>query len=52
MDRWAGVSPEGWCKDDSGWRYRLADGTCCRATERTIDGTAYRFDAEGYAVRS
>ena len=51
-NRWAGVSPEGWCKDDSGWRYRLADGTCCRATERTIDGTAYRFDAEGYAVRS
>ena len=51
-NRWAGVSPEGWCKDDIGWRYRLADGTCCRATERTIDGTAYRFDAEGYAVRS
>ena len=51
-NRWAGVSPEGWCKDDIGWRYRLADGTCCRATERTIDGTVYRFDTEGYAVRS
>ena len=49
-NRWAGVSPEGWRFDGTGWRYRLADGTCCRDTERSIDGVAYRFDAEGYAA--
>ena len=48
--RWAGVSPEGWCRDDAGWRYRLADGTYCRAAERTIDGAAYRFDDNGYVT--
>lgn len=50
-NRWAGVTPEGWHKDDAGWRYRLADGSYCRATERTIDGIAYRFDGDGYAVQ-
>ena len=48
--RWAGVSPEGWCRDDAGWRYRLADGTYCRAAERMIDGAAYRFDDNGYVT--
>ncbi len=49
-NRWAGVTPEGWRRDDGGWRYRLADGTYCRSEERTIDGTAYRFDENGYAA--
>ena len=48
-NRWAGVTPEGWRRDDTGWRYRQADGTYCRETERTIDGIAYRFDGNGYA---
>ena len=48
---WAGVTPEGWRMDDVGWRYRLADGTYCRSAERTIDGTAFRFDENGYMIR-
>ncbi len=50
-NRWAGVSPEGWRRDDTGWRYRLADGSWCRAAERTIDGVSYRFDDDGYAAQ-
>ena len=47
-NRWAGVTAEGWRRDDTGWRWRLADGSYCRDAERTIDGVLYRFDADGY----
>ena len=50
-NRWAGVSPEGWRRDDTGWRYRLTNGTWCRSEDRVIDGVAYRFDGDGYAVQ-
>ncbi len=49
-NRWTGVTPEGWRRDDDGWRYRQADGTYCIATERTIDGAACRFDGNGYLI--
>jgi galactokinase len=49
-NRWAGVTAEGWRRDDDGWRYRQADGTFCIAVERTIDGAACRFDGNGYLI--
>lgn len=49
-NRWAGVTAEGWRRDDDGWRYRQADGTFCIAAERTIDGVTYRFDGNGYLI--
>ena len=49
-NRWLGVTAEGWRRDDVGWRYRLADGSYCRAEERTIDSVAYRFDKDGYML--
>lgn len=45
-----GVSVEGWKKDDTGWRYRAADGSYYRDGEFTIDGAAYRFDPLGYVM--
>ena len=47
-NRWAGVTAEGWRRDDTGWRYRLEDGSYCRAAERSIDGEPCRFDENGY----
>ncbi len=44
----AGVSPEGWTMDDTGWRYRLADGSYYRSTTETIDGKEYTFNQAGY----
>ena len=49
-NRWAGVTPEGWRRDDIGWRYRLSDGAYCVSAERSIDGSVYRFDENGYLV--
>ena len=47
-NRWAGVTPEGWRRDDTGWRYRLPDGAYCASTEKNIDGSVCRFDENGY----
>lgn len=47
----AGVSIEGWKRDDTGWKYRLKDGSFYRNTAVTIDGQEYLFDAEGYCAR-
>lgn len=46
-----GVSIEGWKRDDTGWKYRLKDGSFYRNTTVTIDGQEYLFDAEGYCAR-
>ena len=46
-----GISIEGWKKDDTGWRYRLADGTYYADTTETIGDGSYRFDENGYAPR-
>ena len=43
-----GVSWECWVLDETGWRYRLADGTFYKNCTQTIDGTRYTFDANGY----
>jgi len=45
-----GVSAEGWTQDDSGWRYRNADGSFLRNTAASIDGRSYTFDDSGYAA--
>lgn len=46
-----GVSVEGWKKDDTGWRYRLADGSYYSNTTVEIDGRGYVFDGEGYCLK-
>ncbi len=43
-----GVNTEGWKKDNSGVRYRNADGSYMRNSIQTIDGTEYRFNVDGY----
>lgn len=45
---WGGVSPEGWKLDDTGWRYRRADGSYAADCTLTIGETDYSFDARGY----
>ncbi len=43
-----GVSVEGWKVDDSGIRYRRADGSYISQGTHTINGTKYVFDYNGY----
>lgn len=45
-----GVSPEGWKKDDLGWKYRLADGSCYYACTVMIEEKERTFDENGYLV--
>lgn len=47
-----GVSPEGWKKDDTGWKYRRADGTYCQACTVVIEEKERTFDEEGYLTES
>lgn len=44
-----GVDANCWMADDTGWRYRLADGTYAKSCTMEIDGVAYSFGASGYA---
>ena len=46
-----GISIEGWKKDDTGWRYRLKDGSFYTDTTETIGDNVYTFDQEGYVPR-
>ena len=46
--RSSGITPEGWRKDDRGWRYRCADGSFLMGETREIDGEAYTFGEDGY----
>ncbi len=45
-----GVSAEGWIKDDTGWRYRKADGDYFKNCTETIEGMSYTFDHDGYVA--
>lgn len=45
-----GVSCQGWVADDTGWRYRKADGTYYKDCEKTIDGVSCTFNPQGYLV--
>lgn len=45
-----GVSPEGWKKDDFGWKYRLADGTYCQSCTVVIEEKEFTFNEEGYLM--
>lgn len=45
-----GVSPECWMADDTGWRYRQANGLYASSCTMRIDGQSYTFDADGYVV--
>lgn len=44
----AGVSPECWMTNGSGWRYRDMDGTYATNCTLTIHGKEYTFDSDGY----
>lgn len=45
-----GVAITGWKMDDTGWRYRLADGSYYRSTTATVEGEICTFDADGYVM--
>ena len=47
---WNGVTPECWMLDDTGWRYRLKDGSYFTNITREISGVSYTFDESGYLV--
>ena len=47
---YGGITPEGWVKDDTGWRYRDIDGTFRRGGSITVDGKTYQLDGNGYVV--
>ncbi len=47
----SGVTPEGWTLDNTGWRYRLSDGTYYEGGRFTVEGREYVFDAKGYTSR-
>lgn len=46
----AGVSPEGWKKDELGWKYRLADGSYYYAVTVMIEKKECTFNEAGYLV--
>lgn len=45
-----GISPEGWKRDELGWKYRLADGSCYCADTVMIDKKDRTFNEDGYLV--
>jgi D-alanyl-D-alanine dipeptidase len=45
-----GVTPEGWRRDDRGWRYRCADGSFLTGEAREIDGSVWSFGEDGYLL--
>lgn len=45
-----GVSPEGWKKDELGWKYRLADGSYYYAGTVMIDKKERTFNEDGYLI--
>ncbi len=45
-----GVNAEGWVKDDTGWRYRRADGSFYRGNSVSVDGKSYSLDGNGYVI--
>jgi len=47
---YAGVSAEGWKRDDHGWRYRAADGSYYHSKSITVDGVKYALDGNGYVI--
>lgn len=47
-----GISVEGWKRDDTGWKYRLEDGSYYKNTTVEIDGQECVFDKEGYCLRN
>ena len=46
-----GITPEGWRRDDTGWRYRCADGSFLTGQTREIDGVGYTFGEDGYLIK-
>ena len=46
----AGVSPEGWKKDELGWKYRLADGSYYYVVTVMIEKKECTFNEAGYLV--
>lgn len=45
-----GVTWECWVLNETGWRYRLADGSFYTDCTQTIDGKSYTFDPNGYII--
>lgn len=46
----AGVSAQGWVRDDIGWKYRDAKGNFHCGQTLEISGTQYTFDGNGYVI--
>lgn len=49
---YSGVTPEGWMKNDIGWRYRRYNGSFYKDCTATIENTQYTFDSNGFLVES
>ncbi|MBQ4600993.1 MAG: D-alanyl-D-alanine carboxypeptidase family protein [Oscillospiraceae bacterium] len=47
---YAGVTPEGWVKDDTGWRYRRVNGNFYTSRTVPLEGKDCTFDENGYLV--
>lgn len=45
-----GISPEGWKRDDLGWKYRREDGSCYCADTVMIDKKECTFNEDGYLI--
>lgn len=45
---YGGVSAQCWVRDDTGWRWRYANGTFAADTVLTIEGVEYTFNEAGY----
>lgn len=46
-----GVSGACWIKNDTGWRYRTADGDYLTDCTETLNGESYTFDKNGYVTQ-
>ena len=49
---WDAVTPECWMADDSGWRYRQANGSYYTNCTVQLGNASYTFDHRGYVVTS
>lgn len=47
-----GVTPECWVKDDTGWRYRRANGSYYKSRTVPLEGKEYTFDENGYLIEN
>ena len=44
--------PSGWIEDEKGWWYKNDDGSYPKSQWKQINGSYFRFDANGYALEN